>query len=114
MVEQDINKFGKENANTINALAINADKAAKKFDNLTQSYKDNADALKDEKKGTREYGLALGNLTKAAKVAFGNNENITEEFVGKHLDLFKDFSEGVEGSEKAIRQALVDTAKDAG
>lgn len=111
MAQQDIatlSKNGKDFTDVVNALTINSAKAAKKFDNLTQSYKDNADALKKENKGTREYGLALGNLTKSVKTAFGNNDKITEDFVDKHLDLFENYANGVEGAEDDIRKAMMD------
>lgn len=111
MAQQDIaalSKDGKDLSNVINALTIDSTKSAKRFDNLTQSYKDNADALKKENKGTREYGLALGNLTKSVKTAFGNNDKITEDFVDKHLDLFENYANGVEGAEDDIRKAMMD------
>ena len=106
MAQQDIAKIGKDFSNVINALTVDAQKADKRFDSLTQTYKDNADALKTEKKGSREYGLALANLTKTAKTAFNNNDKITEDFVDKHLDLFKDYAEGVDGAEDNIREAM--------
>ena len=108
LVSQDVVKFGKKYEDVLNALTIDSNKATKSFDNLTQAYKDNASALKKENKGTKEYGLALGNLTKSVKEAFGNNNKITEDFVDKHLDLFKDYANGVEGTEDKIRQVMLD------
>ena len=108
MVSKDTVELGKEYEDVLNALAIDSNKAAKGFDNLTQAYKENADALKAENKGTREYGIALANLTKSVKAAFGNNDKITEDFVDNNLNLFKDYAEGAEGAEDRIRQAMMD------
>ena len=106
MVSKDVIEFGEEYEDVLNALAIDSNKAAKSFDNLTQAYKENADALKVENKGTREYGIALANLTKSIKIAYNNNEIITEDFVEQNLDLFKDYADGVEGSAETIRNVI--------
>jgi hypothetical protein len=59
--------------------------------------------LTEEGKKAGLYGAALGQLTEAAKKAFGNNEKITDKFVEAHLNDFKAMSEGSEEALESIR-----------
>lgn len=99
-------EWGKHN-NLVKAAVVDSAEYEKKLNKLADTVEENADALADSKKGTREYQKALGKVTEAAKDAFG--DNITEDFVEENLDLFKEFAKGSEGSVEKIRDKIFES-----
>ena len=108
MVEN--NEAWKEHGNLVKAAIIDSAEYEKKIAKLADTISENADALQDSKKGTREYQRALGKVVKAAKEAFG--DDITKDFVEDNLDLFKDFAKGSTEALDKIRDKIADQIVD--
>lgn len=98
--------FSKDYDNILKALTVDSKKARQNFDDLSKTYKDNAQNLVKENKGTQSYLDSLFKLTAATKKAFGNNKAITADFVENHLEDFEKMSEGSEEALDNIRTAL--------
>lgn len=100
---EEQNKAWKNNSDVIKANIVDANTSKKKFDTLNETIEENSEVLSDSNKNTEAYQKALSNITKAAQEAFGNDE-INEEFVEKHKELFQQLTEGGETGAKALQQ----------
>ena len=91
-----------KNSNAIKKLIVNYNSANKAMNKLNKVLEDQGDAFASGETGSEAYQAALKQITNAAKDAFG--EEITEDFVEQHRELFIQLAEGGEVGEQAYAQ----------
>lgn len=89
-------------------LQLRAKDSTKAFEGLKKVIDDNTEALNNADIDAAGYQRALSAIAEAARDAFGENTDITDEFVEANLEQFQALAQGSEEAEQQIRVALVD------
>ena len=110
----ETNKELSEYPGVVKSTAVQMQKLDKNMANLSGNTDKWYKKLKNAKKGTYEYAEGLEYLKENTSGIFGDNGltnllEIDDSFVDDNLQLFKDFSAGVEGALNQLRQKAAQT-----